>query len=119
MKHYSPNGKGIMGDLWRDFWIRETGTGQQVAQLHDRYDDDDDDGDDDDDDVDGDDDDDGGDDYDYDDGDDDYDDDQFKYQNPDMNNKHKPNEIWKKNYCAITQKPLTEQLVRRRKLLCL
>jgi hypothetical protein len=21
----------------RDFWIRETGTGQQVAQLHDRY----------------------------------------------------------------------------------
>jgi len=23
--------------LWRDFWIRETGTGQQVAQLHDRY----------------------------------------------------------------------------------
>jgi len=27
----------IMADLWRDFWIRETGTGQQVAQLHDRY----------------------------------------------------------------------------------
>ena len=26
-----------MPDLWRDFWIRETGTGQQVAQLHDRY----------------------------------------------------------------------------------
>jgi hypothetical protein len=26
-----------------DFWICETGTGQQVAQLHDRYDDDDDD----------------------------------------------------------------------------
>jgi len=25
-----------MVDLWRDFWIRETGTGQQVAQLHDR-----------------------------------------------------------------------------------
>ena len=24
-----------MADLWRDFWIRETGTGQQVAQLHD------------------------------------------------------------------------------------
>jgi len=21
----------------RNFWIRETGTGQQVAQLHDRY----------------------------------------------------------------------------------
>ena len=31
-----------MTDLWRDFWIRETGTGQQVAQLHDIYDDDDD-----------------------------------------------------------------------------
>ena len=26
-----------MVDLWREFWIRETGTGQQVAQLHDRY----------------------------------------------------------------------------------
>jgi hypothetical protein len=26
-----------MADLWRDFWIRETGMGQQVAQLHDRY----------------------------------------------------------------------------------
>jgi len=26
-----------MVDLWRDFWIRETGTGQQVAQIHDRY----------------------------------------------------------------------------------
>ena len=26
-----------MADLWRDFWERETGTGQQVAQLHDRY----------------------------------------------------------------------------------
>jgi len=24
-------------DLWRDFWIREIGTGQQVAQLHERY----------------------------------------------------------------------------------
>ena len=32
-----------MLDFWRDFWIRETRTGQQVAQLHDRYDDDDDD----------------------------------------------------------------------------
>jgi len=32
-----------MVDLWRDFWIRETGTGQQMAQLHERYDDDDDD----------------------------------------------------------------------------
>jgi hypothetical protein len=27
----------IMADLWRSFWTRETGTGQQVAQLHDRY----------------------------------------------------------------------------------
>jgi len=26
-----------MADLSRDFWIRETGAGQQVAQLHDRY----------------------------------------------------------------------------------
>ena len=26
-----------------EFWIRETGKGQQVAQLHERYDDDDDD----------------------------------------------------------------------------
>jgi len=25
-----------MVDLWRDFWIRETGTGQQVAELRDR-----------------------------------------------------------------------------------
>ena len=33
--------EGIMAALWRDFWIRETGTRQQVAQLHGRYDDDD------------------------------------------------------------------------------
>ena len=26
-----------MADLWRYFWIRKTGTGQQVVQLHDRY----------------------------------------------------------------------------------
>ena len=37
-----------MVDFSRDFWIRETGTGQQVAQLHDGYDDDDDDDDNDD-----------------------------------------------------------------------
>ena len=38
-----------MVDLWRDFWVRETGTGQQVAQLREIYiyDDDDDDDDDD------------------------------------------------------------------------
>ena len=30
-----------MVDLWRDFWIRETGTGQQVAQINDKCDDDD------------------------------------------------------------------------------
>jgi hypothetical protein len=30
-------------DLWRDFWTRETGTGQQMAKIHGRYDDDDDD----------------------------------------------------------------------------
>jgi len=29
MKYYTPAGR-------RDFWIRETGTGQQVAQLHER-----------------------------------------------------------------------------------
>ena len=29
--------EGIMVGLWRDIWIRETGTGQQVAQLHERY----------------------------------------------------------------------------------
>ena len=29
--------EGIMVDLWRDFWIHETGMGQQVAQLYDRY----------------------------------------------------------------------------------
>jgi len=26
-----------MADLRRDFWIRETGMGQQVAQLHDTH----------------------------------------------------------------------------------
>jgi hypothetical protein len=26
-----------MADLSRDFWIRETGTGQKVGHLHDRY----------------------------------------------------------------------------------
>jgi hypothetical protein len=26
-----------MADLYRDFWINETGRGQQVAQLDDRY----------------------------------------------------------------------------------
>ena len=26
----------IMVDRYRDFWMRETGTGQQVAQLHER-----------------------------------------------------------------------------------
>jgi hypothetical protein len=36
--HTTPRlAEGIMADLWRDFWIRETGTGQQVAQIHDRY----------------------------------------------------------------------------------
>ena len=29
--------EGIIVDLWRDFWIRETRRGQQLAQLHDRY----------------------------------------------------------------------------------
>ena len=26
-----------MVDFCRDLWIRETGTGQQVARLHERY----------------------------------------------------------------------------------
>jgi hypothetical protein len=29
--------EGIVADLRRDFWMHATGTGQQVAQLHDRY----------------------------------------------------------------------------------
>jgi hypothetical protein len=33
--------EGIMADLGRDFWILEAGTGQQVAQLHNRFDDND------------------------------------------------------------------------------
>jgi hypothetical protein len=38
MKHYCPTGRRNHGrPLKRDFWIRETGTGQQVAELHDRY----------------------------------------------------------------------------------
>ena len=37
MKYYPQLAEGIMIDLWRDFWIRETGTGQQVAQLRERY----------------------------------------------------------------------------------
>jgi hypothetical protein len=36
MKHCSPTGRRNLADLRRDFWIRESGTGQ-VAQLHDRY----------------------------------------------------------------------------------
>jgi hypothetical protein len=28
--------EGIMAGLWTGFWTRETGTGQQVAQLHER-----------------------------------------------------------------------------------
>jgi hypothetical protein len=41
MKHYCPTGRRNYGRPLRDFWICETGTGQQVAQLHDIYDDDD------------------------------------------------------------------------------
>jgi hypothetical protein len=43
MKHYSPTGRRNHGRPLKRLEIRETGTGQQVAQLHDRYDDDDDD----------------------------------------------------------------------------
>ena len=38
MKHYCPTGRRNRDRLLRDFLIRETGTGQQVAQLHDRSD---------------------------------------------------------------------------------
>ena len=34
MKYYCPTGGRNHG---RPFWIRETGTGQQVTQLHERY----------------------------------------------------------------------------------
>jgi hypothetical protein len=37
MKHYSPTGRRNHGRPLKRFWIRETGTGQQVAQLHERY----------------------------------------------------------------------------------
>ena len=36
-KHYSQLAERIMADLWRDFWIRGTGTGQQVAHLRNRF----------------------------------------------------------------------------------
>jgi hypothetical protein len=36
MKHYSRLEEETMAD-GRGFWTCETGTGQQVAQLHDRY----------------------------------------------------------------------------------
>jgi len=37
MKHYSPTGRRNYGRPLKRFWIRETGTGQQVVQFHDRY----------------------------------------------------------------------------------
>jgi phosphoribosylformylglycinamidine (FGAM) synthase-like amidotransferase family enzyme len=37
MKHYCPTGRRNYGRRLKDFWIRETRMGQQVAQLHDRY----------------------------------------------------------------------------------
>ena len=36
------SGEILTNVKFTDFWIRETGTVQQVAQLHERYDDDDD-----------------------------------------------------------------------------
>jgi len=41
MKYYSPTGRRNHGRPLKRLWIRETGTGQQVAQLHEIYDDDD------------------------------------------------------------------------------
>jgi hypothetical protein len=40
IKHYSPTGRRNHADLCKDFWIRETGTGQQVAQFRETDDDD-------------------------------------------------------------------------------
>jgi hypothetical protein len=41
MKHYPKLAEGIMADLRRVFWIRETGMGQQVGPtLRQIYDDD-------------------------------------------------------------------------------
>jgi len=37
MEHYSPTDRRTILNLRRDFWLRETGTGEQVAQLLDRY----------------------------------------------------------------------------------
>jgi hypothetical protein len=37
MKHYSPTGRRNHGRPLKRLRKRETGTGQQVAQLHDRY----------------------------------------------------------------------------------
>ena len=38
MNYYSPTGRMNHGRFFRRLvWIRETGTGQQVAQLHERY----------------------------------------------------------------------------------
>jgi hypothetical protein len=36
MKNHTPEGRGNQ-DHWRDFWMCETGTGQQVGQLLDCY----------------------------------------------------------------------------------
>jgi hypothetical protein len=37
MKHYYPTSRRNHGRPLRGFWTRETRTGQQVGQLHDRY----------------------------------------------------------------------------------
>jgi len=36
MRYYSPTGRRNHGRPSKRLWIRETGMGQQVAQLHDR-----------------------------------------------------------------------------------
>ena len=36
MKQYFPTGRRNHGRPLSDFWMRENGTGQQVAQLHER-----------------------------------------------------------------------------------
>jgi hypothetical protein len=37
LKNCTPKGSGPGEDQRRDFWVRETGTGQKVAQLHGSY----------------------------------------------------------------------------------
>jgi hypothetical protein len=37
IKNHTPKGRGTKEDHWRDFWLRETRMGQQVAQVLECY----------------------------------------------------------------------------------